>query len=135
MFSDDVLVRLEESKVKVAERWTAFHSEHGSEIGDGLIDIQQKPRIETLWKAVHDAEIACKKRRETGFGKTRSAIERFMNTMNNYSYIFSVIPNGDRYTCLVTGIITSITKASRDRLILQSIHFHADMVSAWLGRL
>lgn len=32
--------------------------------------------------------------------------------MDSHKYLFSVIPNGDKYTSLVTGIITTVVKVS-----------------------
>lgn len=47
--------------------------------------------------------------------------------MDSHKYLFSVIPDGDKYTSLVTGIITSVVKVSMltpkycSRLIIRMI--------------
>jgi hypothetical protein len=38
---------------------------------------------------------------------------RFLNfaeTMNDYSYLFSIVPSGDKYTSLITGVVSSVVK-------------------------
>jgi hypothetical protein len=44
--------------------------------------------------------------------KLREGVENFVIVMNDHSFLFSVIPNGDKYTSLVTGVVSSIVKAS-----------------------
>ncbi|OAA35948.1 hypothetical protein NOR_07756 [Metarhizium rileyi] len=70
------------------------------------------PTIPTLLKAVDDAVVQWDKKREKGFGKAKSQFFSFLDTMEAHKYLFSVIPNGDKYTSLLTGIVTSVVKAS-----------------------
>ncbi|KAM0253304.1 hypothetical protein ACHAQJ_007358 [Trichoderma viride] len=108
--NDSVISRLEKQKQQVANRWEKFHSSFN--LGDTLTEGDGPPRIDALLQAVRGAETAWGKQQESGFGKTRSAVTSFLNTLNDHSYLFSIIPNEDKYTSLITGVITSVVKAS-----------------------
>lgn len=70
----------------------------------------EPPTIPTLWQAVGDASIQWDKKKEKGFGKAKSQFFSFLDTMDAHKYLFSVIPNGDKYTSLLTGVVTSVVK-------------------------
>lgn len=70
------------------------------------------PSLSTLWKVAHDAESEWAKKRDKGFGKAKARLFTFLDTMDAHKYLFSIIPNGDKYTSLLTGSLTSIVKAS-----------------------
>ncbi|KAK8104990.1 hypothetical protein PG999_008349 [Apiospora kogelbergensis] len=72
----------------------------------------QIPSVQTLRTAVHGAQAQWNKKSESGFGKAKTQFFSFLETMDSHKYLFSVIPNGDKYTSLITGIITSVVKAS-----------------------
>ncbi|KAI0850006.1 hypothetical protein F5Y00DRAFT_268768 [Daldinia vernicosa] len=107
--SDPALLRLENHKVRVVEKWKELHSSSSLHDEEILRDI---PSIPKLLEAVQTAETTWAKKKESKSGKTKSAVESFLDTMNDYSYLFSIIPNGDKYTSLITGVITSVVKAS-----------------------
>ncbi|KAH6640176.1 hypothetical protein F5144DRAFT_609231 [Chaetomium tenue] len=110
--SDQALLRLENHKRHVAERWQTFDSEHQHLQLDGVFgEDHGPPRLDGLLRAVQDAEAAWERKKGSGIGKTKQAIENFMGAMNNHSYLFSIIPSGDKYTSLITGVMTSMTKA------------------------
>lgn len=68
--------------------------------------------MQTLSAAVNDAQSEWAKRNESGFGKAKSQFFSFLETMDSHKYLFSVIPNGEKYTSLITGIVTSVVKVS-----------------------
>ncbi|KAK3322846.1 hypothetical protein B0H66DRAFT_620668 [Apodospora peruviana] len=110
--NNPTLVHLERHKRKLVERWESFNSNHPGLQGEGVFqEGRGPPRLDSLLHAAQDAEAAWEKKKESGIGKAKSAIENFMETMNNHSYLFSIIPSGDKYTSLITGVMTSITKA------------------------
>ena len=111
-YSDVALLRLEEHKRDMAKRWQDFNAEHQvlQQLGGLFNEGPGPPRLHDLLQAAQDAEAAWKKKKGSGLGKTKSAIENFMNTMSSHSCLFSVIPNNDKYTSLITGVITSIAK-------------------------
>ena len=70
------------------------------------------PTISTLQQEVLSAEQAWTVGREAGWGKAKNRVFTFIETMNNHSYLFSFIPQGDRYVSLFAGVISSIVKVS-----------------------
>ncbi|KAK8867395.1 hypothetical protein PGQ11_005973 [Apiospora arundinis] len=82
------------------------------DIGDLGVSGDQVPSVQTLWAAVNDAQSEWAKKKESGFGKAKSQFFSFLETMDSHKYLFSVIPNGEKYTSLITGIVTSVVKAS-----------------------
>jgi len=110
-YNDQALLRLEKHKRQIAERWKTFNSDHpGLQLEDIFKEGQGPPRLDGLLRAAQDAEAVWDSKKESGIGKTKYAIENFMDTMNNHSYLFSILPSGDKYTSLITGVMTSITK-------------------------
>ena len=106
-YSDNDLVYVEQQRTRVTEQWTKFHSRFklgNIPVGDG------PPTIETLQKAVQNSQNDWTERKESGFGKVKMKIENFLNTMNDHSYLFNVIPSGDKYVSLITGVISSVVK-------------------------
>jgi len=89
----------------VTDKWNDFCSRSGLvKDGGGL------PSLDMFLQDVLGKEEAWAKKHETGLGKTKRGIEKFLTTMNDHSYLFSVIPNGDKYTSLITGVVTSVVK-------------------------
>ncbi|KAK6853957.1 hypothetical protein PG995_010769 [Apiospora arundinis] len=82
------------------------------DIGDLGVSGDQVPSVQTLSAAVIDAQNQWTKKNESGFGKAKSQFFSFLETMDSHKYLFSVIPNGEKYTSLITGIVTSVVKAS-----------------------
>ncbi|KAI0506688.1 hypothetical protein F5B22DRAFT_650506 [Xylaria bambusicola] len=84
--------RLTHSSRVLAETWKSFGP---------LFDVDSTkciagyslPSIDALQRAVHDASTL----RESN---------------NDYSFIFSIIPQNDKYTILITGVLSSIAKAA-----------------------
>lgn len=37
-------------------------------------------------------------------------VESFLTTMNDYSFLFNVIPNSSMYTSLIAGVVSSVVK-------------------------
>ncbi|GAB1312438.1 Exocyst complex component Sec10 [Madurella fahalii] len=111
-YTDHALLRLDRAKQGIAKRWKAFNTEHADlQLDEMFNEDQDPPRIGGLLRAAQDAEAAWEHKKGSGVGKIKSAIENFMNTMDNHSYLFSIVPRDDKYTCLITGVLTSITKA------------------------
>lgn len=92
---------------KLAELWRQLKLDSG-DIG-GLSE-GSLPSLNTLWNAAHDAESQWAKKKEKGFGKAKARLFTFLDTMDAHKYLFSIIPNGDKYTSLLTGSLTSIVK-------------------------
>ncbi len=68
------------------------------------------PTLDNLLRAVQRAEADWEEKKKAGFGKAKGRFRDFLETMDDHSYLFSVIPDGDKYTSLITGIVTSVVK-------------------------
>ncbi|XDG07409.1 hypothetical protein ABKA04_007024 [Annulohypoxylon sp. FPYF3050] len=106
--SDPVVVSLHAEAKEAAELWRCLELDIGDLAGRG----DQIPTVETLWAAVRQAQTQWEKKREKGFGRAKAHLFSFLETMDEHKYLFSIIPNGDKYTSLITGVVTSIVKAS-----------------------
>lgn len=68
------------------------------------------PTIQTLQKAVNDAQDEWKAKGETQFGKAKDRLFDFLEMMNDHSYLFKFIPAGDKYISLITGVVSSVVQ-------------------------
>lgn len=100
------MVSLHAEAKEAAELWRCLELDIGDLAGRG----DQIPTVETLWAAVRQAQAQWEKKREKGFGRARAQLFSFLETMDEHKYLFSIIPNGDKYTSLITGVVTSIVK-------------------------
>jgi len=66
------------------------------------------PTIEDLHGAITKAQTAWHEKRLKGMGKAKDRFFSFLETMNDHSYLFSVVPQGDRYLSLITGVVTTV---------------------------
>ncbi|KAI1078710.1 hypothetical protein F5B20DRAFT_547012 [Whalleya microplaca] len=105
---DPVVASLQVEAKEAADLWRRLKLD----IGDLGPSGDQVPTVETLWAAVHQARVQWDEKSEKGFGRAKTHFFSFLETMEAHKYLFSIIPNGDKYTSLVTGVITSIVKAS-----------------------
>ncbi|KAI0108997.1 hypothetical protein GGR51DRAFT_513989 [Nemania sp. FL0031] len=70
------------------------------------------PTIDSLFHAINDANAEWELNKQTRVGRAKEHFLHFMNTLNDYSFLFSVIPHNDKYTSLITGVLSSIAKAA-----------------------
>ena len=103
--------RLEEQKQVVIEEWKNLGSNHRFKVTADN-SIQGIPTIGGLLKAVMSAETSWQDKSLTGFHKLRDRFCSFAGAMGNYSYLFQIIPSGDKYFSLVTGVVSSMVKVS-----------------------
>ncbi|KAI0454811.1 hypothetical protein F5B21DRAFT_474335 [Xylaria acuta] len=106
--SDPDVASLQREAKEAANLWRNLKLD----IGDLELSGDQIPTITTLWAAVNQAQSRWVNKSESGFGKAKTQLFSFLETMDSHRYLFSIIPNGDKYTSLITGVITSIVKAS-----------------------
>ncbi|VBB73793.1 Putative protein of unknown function [Podospora comata] len=70
------------------------------------------PSIATLQAAVNDARLGWEAKHESGVGLARNRLLRFMETMDDHSFLFKFVPAEDKYISLLTGVVASVVKAS-----------------------
>ncbi len=71
------------------------------------------PTIDKLHNAVVAASESWKSKKESGYGKVKQRFFDFLNMMDDHSEMFSVIPNGDKYVSLITGVVSTIVKVCK----------------------
>ncbi|GKU10596.1 hypothetical protein FLAG1_09316 [Fusarium langsethiae] len=95
---------------KILELWERFNQIYP----DGTPSDQMNtiPTIAMLYQAIDQAQVAWQDKQARGLRPIRDKFFNFAETMNEYSYLFSIIPNGDKYTSLITGVVSSVVKIS-----------------------
>ena len=73
------------------------------------------PTIATLHKAALGMQDSWKTRKLRGPKKVKAQLVAFTSGLEDYSYLAKIIPNGDKYTSLIVGTVSSIIKASSQR--------------------
>lgn len=73
------------------------------------------PTVAMMKETVDSAIYTWQARREEGFGKVRQNFQEFSETILSFSDIFSIIPQGDKYISLFTGVISTVVKVSITR--------------------
>lgn len=100
---------LQEKAKELAELWRKLKLD----VGDvGGVFENGPPSLDILWKVAHNAESEWAKKKEKGFGKVKARLFIFLDAMDAHKYLLSIIPNGDKYTSLLTGVLTSVVKVS-----------------------
>ncbi|KAL6407016.1 hypothetical protein AUP68_09837 [Ilyonectria robusta] len=109
--SDDVLGPLENQRKELVETWQNFqHLFHDDQ--ESIRPANSIPTIETLRRAIEQSQDAWLTKKTKGFGKAKDRFFDFLDTMNDHSYLFNVIPSGDKYISLITGVVSSVVTAS-----------------------
>jgi hypothetical protein len=101
---------LENQRKNVIEQWNKFCHLYPCE-NQALSDINNLPTIATLREEVQRAESAWHSKQDKGFRVVKNRFLNFAETMSDYSYLFSIVPSGDKYTSLITGVVSSVVKA------------------------
>ncbi|WXC56856.1 hypothetical protein SNK03_002787 [Fusarium graminearum] len=107
---DPTLGPLYNQQQRILELWERFNEIYP----DGSPPGQTKaiPTIQTLYQAIDQAQTAWHDKQARGLRPIRDKFFNFAETMSEYSYLFSIIPNGDKYTSLITGVVSSVVKVS-----------------------
>lgn len=68
------------------------------------------PKPSNIWTEVKTAQQEWERGKDSRFGQAKANFSSFCQTLDEHSYLFSIFPNGDKYTSLFTGVIASIVK-------------------------
>jgi hypothetical protein len=118
---DDDNTNLERECKDLIKTWKGFEAKHaGATTSNGL------PSIYSLEKTMDSVMQTMDEKKQQAFGKAKDRFREFSGTLLAYSDLFSVIPQGDKYTALFTGVISTIVKVrhpySRPPLKVSSWH-------------
>jgi hypothetical protein len=81
--------------------------------GESSLSFHDVPNVATLQKVVNDAQAKWETKKGTGFGKLKTYVSDFLGMMDDHSYLFKVIPAGDKYISLITGVVSSVVKVCK----------------------
>lgn len=101
--------------------WKRFSYVFAAE-NDSLQPANSVPSISTLFKAIDQAQAEWDEKQTKGFGVAKGRFLNFAVTMNEYSYLFSVVPSGDKYVSLITGVVSSVVKVGQSLIRAQAPH-------------
>ncbi|KAK8115438.1 hypothetical protein PG984_011940 [Apiospora sp. TS-2023a] len=108
---DDVdVANLEKECRNLVETWKKFQDLFPG-VGTSDILFNEYPSIDTLRKAVRGAVEEWEENKEKGVGKARIFLTKYCDTLLAHSQLFSIIPQGDKYTSVFTGVVSSLVKA------------------------
>jgi hypothetical protein len=93
---------------RILELWERFN--HIYPDGSPSNETNNIPTIEMLYQAIDQAQAAWQDKQARGVRPIRDKFYSFAETMSEYSYLFSIIPNSNEYTSLITGVVSSVVK-------------------------
>ncbi|KAJ6007443.1 hypothetical protein N7540_011419 [Penicillium herquei] len=123
--NEDVTLPLERQRGVLIQTWQDFQSHFKDASAPQYLNVI--PKIEDLQAAVSEAQNQWNQKHEKGVGKAKTRLFDFLDFMNDHSYFFEFVPTSDKYVSLITGVLSSVVKASVN---YQEI---ADNLSAGLG--
>jgi hypothetical protein len=106
---------LEKECKELIEVWADFQS-HLPKADQQLPLNQDLLNIGTVKKAVEAVAQDWEAKKESKFGKAKDYLFKFCDTLVAHSELFSIFPQGDKYTSLFTGVLSSIVKVSSSSL-------------------
>lgn len=74
------------------------------------------PAVATLYSEVTHAQSVWESKKEMGFGAFKKNILAFVESLGGHKALFSIFPSGDKYTSLITGVVSSVVKVSETQL-------------------
>jgi hypothetical protein len=109
---DSNLGPLYSQRQKILDLWERFNQIYPD--GSPSDQTNNIPTIESLYQAIDQAQTVWQDKQAQGLRPIRDKFFNFAETMSEYSYLFSIIPNGDRYVSLITGVVSSVVKVCSD---------------------
>ncbi|KAF7518673.1 hypothetical protein G7054_g13373 [Neopestalotiopsis clavispora] len=106
-FSDEDCERLNNKCKEAVKLWKELcqRSHNGSDL-----EVFTIPTLEQSSAATNKMMSTRKSNHESGFQAAKDSFLNFVNVMSDYAYIFSVFPSGDKYTSVITGVLSTIAK-------------------------
>ncbi|KAK3947204.1 hypothetical protein QBC32DRAFT_385248 [Pseudoneurospora amorphoporcata] len=108
---DDVWKILEKQRRELIDSWKDV-STHFPEMGDMAPGSSWVPNLSSLRHMVSQAESAREVDKTSGFGAIRERLRNLVQALDDHKYLFEIIPKGDKYLCLFTGVVSFLSKAT-----------------------
>ncbi|KAK4195604.1 hypothetical protein QBC40DRAFT_288817 [Triangularia verruculosa] len=114
VWDDPVFNPLEQQRKELVRVWQEFQRLFVNSGAHSITepDSHHVPTIEALQAAVNDAQATWELKRNSGFGRAKTRFLGFMETMNDHSYLFKLLPTEDKYISLFAGVVATVVKAS-----------------------
>lgn len=80
------------------------------------LDVGGPPSVEDLQSIMETTVQNWNSRCDSGLGRAKENFLNFSGTLLQFSDLFSIIPSGDKYISLLTGVISTTVKAGRSRI-------------------
>lgn len=93
----------------MAKIWLKFQTKY-PESSEMLPGTRGPPSIESLRLIMKNTAQQWESKRDGGLGKAKEKITGFSETLVSFSDLFSIIPQGDKYVSLFTGVISTTIK-------------------------
>lgn len=106
---DEDLQLLFKERKELADTWLRFQTKY-PEHSELLPNIRGPPSIETLRSIMKNTAQDWEEKRSGGFGRAKEKIIGFSESLVSFSDLFSIIPQGDKYVSLITGVVSTTIK-------------------------
>lgn len=107
---DEDLQLLFKERKELAEIWLKFQTRY-PESSELLPGSNGPPSVESLRSIMKTTAQDWETKRDGGFGRAKEKMIGFSETLVSFSDLFSIIPQGDKYVSLFTGVISTTIKA------------------------
>jgi hypothetical protein len=81
-------------------------------LGSSDLLYNELPSIRTVKVAVEGVVKQWEGKKERGIGKAKGYLTSYCDTLLSHSDMFSIFPQGEKYTSLFTGVLSTVVKAS-----------------------
>lgn len=108
--NNDVAMLEKECK-QLAEVWKDFQSRF-PDLATSDLWYNGLPSIRTVRVVVESVVNQWKRKQDKGLRKAKNYLTSYCDTLLCHADLFAVFPQGEKYTCLFTGVLSTMVKAS-----------------------
>ena len=83
----------------------------------GMEATSSLPTVTPLISEVTHAQAVWEGKKEKGFGAFKKNILAFAESLDGYETLFGIFTSGERYTSLISGVVSTMVKISETRLV------------------
>jgi hypothetical protein len=103
------LSELESKSLELQETWGKF-TEKLKLANRNDVATTTKPDINVVRLAIQEAETQMQQKSHSKVGKVKSFFSKSTQSLDNYNYLFDLLPSGDKYTSVFVGAFSTIVK-------------------------
>lgn len=102
---------MEEECKQLAEVWGDFQSRF-PDLGTSDLLYNELPSIRTVRVVVEGVVNQWERKQDKGLRKAKNYLTSYCDTLLCHADLFAMFPQGDKYTSLFTGVLSTVVKAS-----------------------